>query len=106
MGRFGVGSGHSLKPPEFCGGGVLPRRWRLWSSLAGDPKAQLRISCLTCIRTHLRVKAVGDPREVVSDPEARYFGGLVEERSLVPLGEARLGRIGLDEWLRRSPARA
>jgi uncharacterized protein YbjT (DUF2867 family) len=51
------------------------------------------------------LKAIGDPREVVPDPEARYFGGRVEERSLVPLGEARLGRIGLDEWLRRSPAR-
>jgi uncharacterized protein YbjT (DUF2867 family) len=44
--------------------------------------------------------AVGDPRRVVRDPAARYFGGLVEERSLVPLGEARLGHIGLDEWLR------
>jgi uncharacterized protein YbjT (DUF2867 family) len=52
------------------------------------------------------LKAVGDPREVVSDPEARYWGGRVEERSLVPLGEARLGRIGLDEWLRRSQAAA
>jgi uncharacterized protein YbjT (DUF2867 family) len=52
------------------------------------------------------LKALGDPRQVVSDPEARYFGGRVEERSLVPLGEARLGRIGLDEWLRRSQARA
>jgi len=52
------------------------------------------------------LKAVGDPREVVRDPEARYFGGRVEERSLVPLGEARLGRIGFDEWLRRSRARA
>jgi uncharacterized protein YbjT (DUF2867 family) len=50
--------------------------------------------------------AVGDPRQVVSDPEARYFGGRVEERSLVPLGEARLGRIGFDEWLHRSQARA
>src|SRR2546429_1723980 len=48
------------------------------------------------------LKAVGDPREVVSDPEAGYFGGRVEERSLVPLGEARLGRITLDEWLRHS----
>src|SRR5918996_2319480 len=47
------------------------------------------------------LKAVGDPREVVSDLEARYWGGRVEERSLVPLGEARLGRIGLAEWLRR-----
>jgi uncharacterized protein YbjT (DUF2867 family) len=52
------------------------------------------------------LKAVGDPREVVSDPEARYFGGRVEERSLVPLGEARLGRIALYEWLRRSQAAA
>ena len=50
--------------------------------------------------------AVGDPRKVVRDPEARYSGGRVEERSLVPLGEARLGRIDLDEWLRRSRARA
>jgi len=47
------------------------------------------------------LKAIGDPRTVVRDPEARYWGGRVEERSLVPLGEARLGRIGLDEWLRR-----
>jgi uncharacterized protein YbjT (DUF2867 family) len=52
------------------------------------------------------LKAVGDPREVVRDPEARYFGGRVEERSLVPLGEARLGHIGLDEWLRRSQTKA
>ena len=52
------------------------------------------------------LKAVGDPREVVRDPEARYFGGRVEERSLVPLGEARLGRITFDEWLRRSQAGA
>ena len=50
--------------------------------------------------------AVGDPRKVVSDPEARYFGGRIEEHSLVPLGEARLGRIGLDQWLRRSRAGA
>src|SRR5262249_14828686 len=52
------------------------------------------------------LKATGDPRTVVSDPEARYWGGRVEERSLVPLGESRLGRIGLDEWLRRSQAKA
>ena len=52
------------------------------------------------------LKAVGDPRKVVRDPGARYFGGQVEERSLVPLGEARLGRIGFDEWFRRSQAAA
>ncbi|MDQ0623731.1 uncharacterized protein YbjT (DUF2867 family) [Paraburkholderia sp. GV068] len=52
------------------------------------------------------LKAARDPREVVRDPEARYFGGLVDDKSLVPLGEARLGRIGLDEWLRHSQAGA
>jgi uncharacterized protein YbjT (DUF2867 family) len=51
------------------------------------------------------LKAVGDPREVVRDPDARYFGGLVDDQSLVPLGEARLGKIGFDEWLRRSRAK-
>jgi uncharacterized protein YbjT (DUF2867 family) len=48
------------------------------------------------------LKAVGDPRAVVRDPEARYFGGRVEEHSLVPLGEARVGRIAFEEWLRRT----
>jgi len=52
------------------------------------------------------LKAVGDPREVVRDPEARYFGGRVGERSLAPLGEARHRHIGLDVWLRRPRARA
>jgi uncharacterized protein YbjT (DUF2867 family) len=52
------------------------------------------------------LRAVGDGRKVVRDPEAKYFGGRVEEQSLVPLGEARLGRIGLDEWIRRSRAKA
>jgi len=52
------------------------------------------------------MKAIGDRRVVVNDPEALYFGGRVEERSLVPLGEARLGRIALDEWIRQSRAAA
>jgi uncharacterized protein YbjT (DUF2867 family) len=52
------------------------------------------------------LKAIGDPREVVSDPEARYWGGRVNEHGLVPLGEARLGRIGFDEWFRRPRAAA
>src|SRR3954451_5622273 len=34
------------------------------------------------------LKAARDPREVVRDPEARYFGGLVDDQSLVPLGDA------------------
>src|SRR5262249_27034394 len=37
------------------------------------------------------LKAIGDARQVARDPEAPYFGSRVEEHSLVPLGEARLG---------------
>ncbi|KVT58173.1 NmrA family transcriptional regulator [Burkholderia ubonensis] len=48
------------------------------------------------------LKSVGDARAVVTDRDARYYGGRVEETSLVPLGPAQLGRIGLDQWLARS----
>jgi uncharacterized protein YbjT (DUF2867 family) len=48
------------------------------------------------------LKAIGDQRKVVKDSDARYFGGRLEETSLVPLGEARLGHLNLEEWLRRS----
>ena len=43
--------------------------------------------------------ARNDPREVVVDPHARYFGAELDERSLVPAGEARLGEIRFEEWL-------
>lgn len=52
------------------------------------------------------LKAIGDSREVIRDPDALYFGGRVEEHSLVPLGPARLGRIDFAEWRRRSAAKA
>ena len=53
------------------------------------------------------LKAVGDPRKVVRhNTEARYFGSRVEEHSLVPVGEALLGRVGLDGSARRSRAAA
>ncbi|MGF6972185.1 uncharacterized protein YbjT (DUF2867 family) [Paraburkholderia sp. JPY465] len=48
------------------------------------------------------LKSVGDPRAVVTDQDARYFGGHVEEQSLVPLGDARIGRVSLDQWLAQS----
>ncbi|MFD7159331.1 SDR family oxidoreductase [Kribbella sp. NPDC059898] len=40
----------------------------------------------------------GDPREVVADVHARYFGSELTERSLVPVGEATLGELHYDEW--------
>ncbi|PXA87173.1 NmrA family transcriptional regulator, partial [Nostoc sp. 3335mG] len=51
------------------------------------------------------LKAIGDKRDVLSDPEARYFGGKLEETSLVPLGAAHLGGVDLNDWVRRLPGR-
>ena len=45
--------------------------------------------------------AVGDKRSVMKDPHARYFGGRLEQDSLVPSPEARAGRIGLNAWVHR-----
>jgi uncharacterized protein YbjT (DUF2867 family) len=47
------------------------------------------------------LRAIGDERAVVSDPNARYFGAHLSERSLVPDDGARLGTVTLDEWLGR-----
>jgi uncharacterized protein YbjT (DUF2867 family)/nitrite reductase/ring-hydroxylating ferredoxin subunit len=46
--------------------------------------------------------ARSDPREVIGDPHARYFGTELTERSLVPDDEAELGEIRFDEWLGRT----
>jgi uncharacterized protein YbjT (DUF2867 family) len=48
--------------------------------------------------------ARGDPREVVADPDARYYGIAVGDRTLVPAEGARRGAIHLDDWLRESLA--
>jgi hypothetical protein len=37
-------------------------------------------------------------REVVTDPEARYLGARLEERTLLPDDGARIGEIRLEEW--------
>ncbi|GAA4557574.1 SDR family oxidoreductase [Planotetraspora kaengkrachanensis] len=42
--------------------------------------------------------AWGDPRVVVTDPHARYFGAELEDRSLVPGDDATLGRIRYRDW--------
>jgi len=40
-----------------------------------------------------------DPRKVIADPRARYFGAEVGERTLLPGEGVRLGATGLQEWL-------
>ena len=43
-----------------------------------------------------------DPREVIADPHARYFGTELSERSLVPGANALLGETRFEDWLSRS----
>jgi len=46
-----------------------------------------------------RLKAAGDTRSVVGDPKAHYYGATIDDTTLVPLGEARLGKTSLATWL-------
>jgi uncharacterized protein YbjT (DUF2867 family) len=45
-----------------------------------------------------------DKRKVVGDPQARYYGTELDEESLIPGGEARIGQTRLETWIGRSPA--
>jgi uncharacterized protein YbjT (DUF2867 family) len=47
----------------------------------------------------LGLAARQDPRAVIADPHAHYFGTELSERTLVPDSDARLGDIHFEEWL-------
>ncbi|HEU0254160.1 MAG TPA: Rieske 2Fe-2S domain-containing protein, partial [Pyrinomonadaceae bacterium] len=53
-----------------------------------------------------RLTALKDPREVVADPNARYFGAEMSERSIVPEDTAQLGETRFDDWLSLSTTQA
>jgi len=48
------------------------------------------------------LSARNDPREVIADPHARYFGTELSEYSLVPGSDAQLGNIRFEDWLSQS----
>jgi uncharacterized protein YbjT (DUF2867 family) len=64
---------------------------------AGGPE-QFRLDEL--IRRGLAARK--DPREVIANPRARYFGIEVSERTLLPGNNARLGETRFEMWLSRS----
>ena len=43
-----------------------------------------------------------DPREVITDPHAPYFGAELRERTLVPAASARLAETSFGHWLHQS----
>jgi uncharacterized protein YbjT (DUF2867 family) len=49
-----------------------------------------------------RLSARHDPRQVVADPQAKYFGSVPSEDSLIPLNEAQLGQIRYEDWLNQT----
>ena len=52
------------------------------------------------------LKARGDSRQVITDPQARYYGVPVNDQSLMPGNHPRLGRTRFDDWLSRSLPKA
>ena len=67
----------------------------------GGPE-QLRLD--EVVRRYLAARK--DPREVVSDPHARYYGIQVSDRTLVPNDDARLGQTRFEGWLKQSTKQA
>jgi len=51
-----------------------------------------------------RLALLKDPREVIADPNARYSGAKISERTLVPGNNARLGETRFETWLTQSAA--
>jgi len=51
-----------------------------------------------------RLASLNDSREVIADPNARYYGIEVKERTLVPEDDAKLGNIRFEDWLRQPAA--
>jgi len=49
--------------------------------------------------------ATRDPRKVVTDAQARYFGIALNDQSLTPGNNARLGRTRFEDWLGNKSAR-
>jgi uncharacterized protein YbjT (DUF2867 family) len=49
-----------------------------------------------------RLAALKDTREVIADPNARYGGAKISERTLLPGKDARLGETTFETWLKQS----
>jgi uncharacterized protein YbjT (DUF2867 family) len=51
-----------------------------------------------------RLATLNDSREVIADPQARYAGARLGERTLLPSDGARLGETRFESWVDRSAA--
>jgi uncharacterized protein YbjT (DUF2867 family) len=46
--------------------------------------------------------AYEDPRRIIADPHARYFGAELTDQSLLPGRDARIGTLRFEDWLRQT----
>lgn len=65
--------------------------------IAGPERARL------CDFVERYLKAIGDTRKVIADPEAHYFGTRLDAGSLVSDNNPRMGRIDFDRWFATAP---
>jgi hypothetical protein len=52
-----------------------------------------------------RLASLNDPRKVIADPNARYAGAKIGEKTRLPAHDARLGEIRFEIWLTSPAAR-
>jgi uncharacterized protein YbjT (DUF2867 family) len=61
--------------------------------IAGPEKFRL------CDVVQRYMRYMNDNREVVADPQARYFGAVIDHKSLMPDSGARIGKVSFENWL-------
>lgn len=62
-----------------------------------------RVGLAALVQRYL--KAIRDPRIVVADPHARYFGVELNDQSLTPGADPRVYATGFEAWLAANPPR-
>ena len=86
--------------------GVLVKRGR--PALAAPKNSMVEIAGperlkLSSLIAHF-LKASADPRHVVADPQARYFGLVLNDTSLVPGAAAHIGTTHFEDWIAQNSA--
>lgn len=61
-----------------------------------------RVSLAELVQRYLA--AIGDPRTVIADANAPYFGMVINDRSLTPDANPLLGKIAFAQWIGTTPA--
>jgi uncharacterized protein YbjT (DUF2867 family) len=75
---------------------AVGRPTRAIEEVAGPERLRFDVFVEKALRAH------GDPRPVVADPQAEYFGARIGERTLVPEDGATIAATRFEDWARAS----